>query len=470
MKAWPTKLPMLSALFFNTKLFRKAMNTFNRIFKIATVLVFCIGFAQNTEAQFLKKLGKKAEKAAERAVERRVEKETTKKTEAAMDSILEPGKDGKNTKKPTTKAEKKSESDENSTGVSQKENGNSSASGAGSESIQIYRKFDFVPGDELLFYDDLSNDFIGDFPSKWNTNGSGELTKINEDTNKWLKIVPGYNTNYIPDLTDLPEEFTLEFDVIADGLNNKTSSQAYLKILVGDNNNFNKPKNMGMVEYPLCQFIDPGTIVENNVNGTREIRNAIKVDIRQVVLKKHHISVAVNKQRFRMWINELKLVDIPRLLPANVAMKGIKLQLRGTDINRENIYLSNFKIAKGGSDLRRTLISEGRVSTNGILFNSGSATILPQSMGIIRQISQVLLQETTMNLNIVGHTDSDGDEKANKTLSQRRAEAVRSALIDIYNIPSARLSAEGKGESEPVGDNSTAEGKSKNRRVEFVKQ
>lgn len=441
------------------------MNTINRIFKTTIALIFCIGFAQNAEAQFLKKLGKKAEKAAERAVERRVEKETTKKTEAAMDSILEPGT-GKKTPKPPKKEQSSQNTPSEKTG-SDPNTGNPKTT---SQSMKVYSKFDFVPGDELLLYDDFSNDFIGDFPSKWNTNGSGELTKINDGANKWLKIVPGFHTSYIPDVTDLPEEFTIEFDVIADGLNNKTSSQAYLKVLVGDNNNFDKPANMGMVEYPLCQFIDPGTIVENNVNGKREIRNSIKVDLREVILKKHHISVAVNKQRFRMWINELKLVDVPRLLPAKVPMKGIKIQLRGTDINRENIYLSNFKIAKGGSDLRRTLISEGRVSTNGILFESGSATIQPQSMGVIRQISQVLLQETTMKLNIVGHTDSDGDEKANKTLSQQRAEAVRSALIDVYNIPSDRLSAEGKGESEPVGDNGTAAGKSKNRRVEFVKK
>ncbi len=441
------------------------MNTFNKIFKTTIVLIFCIGFAQNAEAQFLKKLGKRAEKAAERAVERRVEKETTKKTEAAMDSILEPG-----TGKKTPKPKKKKQSSQNTPSEKTGSDSNTGNPKTTSQSMKVYSKFDFVPGDELLLYDDFSNDFIGDFPSKWNTNGSGELTKINDGANKWLKIVPGFHTSYIPDVTDLPEEFTIEFDVIADGLNNKTSSQAYLKVLVGDNNNFDKPANMGMVEYPLCQFIDPGTIVENNVNGKREIRNSIKVDLREVILKKHHISVAVNKQRFRMWINELKLVDVPRLLPANMPMKGIKIQLRGTDINRENIYLSNFKIAKGGSDLRRTLISEGRVSTNGILFESGSATIQPQSMGVIRQISQVLLQETTMKLNIVGHTDSDGDEKANKTLSQQRAEAVRSALIDVYNIPSDRLSAEGKGESEPVGDNGTPAGKSKNRRVEFVKQ
>ena len=46
--------------------------------------------------------------------------------------------------------------------------------------LKIYSKFDFVPGDKLLFFDDYSNDFIGDFPSKWNTNGSGEVVTVGD--------------------------------------------------------------------------------------------------------------------------------------------------------------------------------------------------------------------------------------------------------------------------------------------------
>jgi outer membrane protein OmpA-like peptidoglycan-associated protein len=90
-------------------------------------------------------------------------------------------------------------------------------------------------------------------------------------------------------------------------------------------------------------------------------------------------------------------------------------------------------------------------------------------MGIIRQISQVLQQEGGMNLNIVGHTDSDGEATTNMKLSEARAEAVKNALVNIYNIDSGRLTTDGKGESEPVGDNGTVDGKAQNRRVEFIK-
>ena len=336
--------------------------------------------------------------------------------------------------------------------------------------LEVLSKFDFVPGDKLIFYDDFSQDFIGDFPSKWNTNGSGELVKINDDSNKWLRLVSGRNTRYIPDIKNLPEEFTLEFDMLTKDLNNKTSSQSYFQILISDNNSFDTGANFAMAEIPLCQFIDRGIIIENNINGKREIRNEIQVDIREQINKRNHISVAINNQRFRVWINETKYVDVPRLLPENLTMKSIKLHLRGMDINKENLYVSNFKVAEGGIDLRQKLLSDGRISTNGILFNSGSSNIKPQSFGIIRQISQVLEQDNSIKLKIAGHTDADGTDDANLKLSKSRAEAVRRALIDVYKIDGSRLISEGKGESEPVGDNSTAEGKSENRRVEFIKQ
>ncbi|MGI9546517.1 MAG: OmpA family protein, partial [Flavobacteriaceae bacterium] len=81
----------------------------------------------------------------------------------------------------------------------------------------------------------------------------------------------------------------------------------------------------------------------------------------------------------------------------------------------------------------------------------------------------VLMQEKSMNLNIVGHTDADGDDASNLDLSKRRAEAVKNTLVNIYNIDASRMQSEGKGETEPVGDNNTVDGKAQNRRVEFIK-
>jgi len=364
-------------------------------------------------------------------------------------------------------SEETSESDSSSQN-STSNNSNNNDSETQNE-VKIYSKFDFVPGDELIFFDDYSNDYIGDFPSNWNTNGSGEVITVNDSPAKWMKILPGFRTFYIPDIDKLPEEYTIEFDLFATGLDRRTSSTAVLKVLLSDNTKFEVGANNASISIPFCQYTPVAINVQNQINRKREIYNNVTADIRQAVLNQPHISIAVNKQRFRLWVNEKKYVDVPRLLPTGGLMNTVKFTSHSFKDGKESIFITNLKVAEGGLDLRRQLIANGKVSTNGILFDSGSANIQPQSMGIIRQISQVLLQESSMNLKIVGHTDSDGTDASNRVLSKSRADAVKIALVSIYGVSDSRLQTEGKGESVPVGDNNTADGKAKNRRVEFIK-
>ena len=416
------------------------------------------------EAQLLKKLGKRAEKAAERTVERRVERETSEKTDQVLDSILEPGKNGRQQNPGNG-----DDSPQDETGRIPNRGQNSTEGHkvvtAGNTSIQVYSKFDFVPGDKLLFFDDLSREFVGDFPSRWNTNGSGEVVATDNGQKKWLEIKPGYGIMYIPDVPDLPEDYTIEFDMLALGLDRQTGSTAVLKVGVSDTKSFKWGKYAN-VDIPFCQYSPVGFFVRNG----GEINTSIQGDIREKVLGQPHISIAVNKRRFRLWVDEKKVVDIPRMIPEGSTPVAVKFELHQFKDGKERLFISNLKVAEGGVDLRRKLLAEGMISTNGILFDSGSANIQPQSMGIIRQISQVLQQESDMIINIIGHTDADGNDAANMQLSKNRAEAVKSALVSVYNVDAARLSTEGKGESEPIGDNGKPYGKAQNRRVEFVKQ
>lgn len=339
-----------------------------------------------------------------------------------------------------------------------------------SDNLEVYSKFDYVPGDKLLFFDDFSQDFIGDFPSKWNTNGSGEVVKLNKAEGNWFEMKPGYGIYYIPLIDEkFPEEYTIEFDLFADNLGSKTSSTARLYITLDDNNGFSNGRSYAFATIPFGQYGAFGVQVRNTDPTSKKINATITADIRKAVLNQPHISIAVNKKRFRLWINEKKYVDIPQFIFDPSKIGFLKFNLYGIKDGVERIFIKNLKIAEGGLDLRRQLMAEGRVSTNGILFDSGSANIQPQSLGIIRQISQVLMQDENIKLNIIGHTDSDGNNDTNLKLSKARANAVKEALINIYKISGDRLQTDGKGESEPVGDNSTNQGKSQNRRVEFVK-
>lgn len=357
-----------------------------------------------------------------------------------------------------------------SNGSSGNSGGTSSGSSNGGSGVSISTKFDFVPGDKQLFYDDFSADRQGDFPSQWNTNGSGEIVKLSGHEENWFEIKPGYGTVYLPDVANLPEEFTIELDVMSSGLDKQTSSAAVFRIRVDENNGFKEGRSFAQVQIPYAQYVDPGFRVLNRNRSKTEINNEIKIGVRNSVIRRHHISIAVNKQRFRLWIDQKKCVDVPRLVPKGQTMNAIKFQTVGFNEEKERIFITNVKVAEGGQDLRGKLLAEGKISTNGILFDSGSSVIKPQSYGILKQISQALKQESAMRLHIIGHTDSDGSDKSNLKLSKSRAEAVRQALISTYGISGDRLTSEGKGEAEPVADNSSAEGKSQNRRVEFVKQ
>ena len=89
-------------------------------------------------------------------------------------------------------------------------------------------------------------------------------------------------------------------------------------------------------------------------------------------------------------------------------------------------------------------------------------------MGVINEVAKMMKEHTDLKFRIEGHTDSDGQEKSNSALSEKRAAAVKEALTDLGIDPS-RLQVKGLGESVPVSDNKTPEGKANNRRVEFIK-
>ncbi len=441
----------------------KHINSSLKLLLVATVICFS---STQMQGQFLKKLGKRAEKAAERAVERRVEKETTEKTDQVLDSILEPGsKDGNKAPVPKRDSPVVTGSGENSSsGGTDKPK----ATTPGPKTLAVYSKFDFVPGDEQLFYDDFSNDFVGDFPVKWNTNAGGEVVMLGDESEKWFKLKSGYNIFFIPNVPKLPKEYTVEFDVIGIGVD-KTSSTSRLRIDLSDDNQFKEGANFVQASIPFCQYTPVGITIENRKNNKREIYSTVKADIRNQIIEGTHISIAVNEERFRLWVDETKYIDVPKAIPPD-KITTLKFHANNFKDDSEQLFISNLKVAKGGIDLRRKLLSEGKISTNAILFNSGSNNLKPESMGVIRQIFQVLQQDNSIKLKIVGHTDSDGDENSNLVLSKSRAEAVKNALVDVYGVDAGRLSIDGKGESEPMADNSTSEGKSQNRRVEFIKQ
>jgi OmpA-OmpF porin, OOP family len=104
-----------------------------------------------------------------------------------------------------------------------------------------------------------------------------------------------------------------------------------------------------------------------------------------------------------------------------------------------------------------------------INFDTGKSTIKPESKPIINQIVELLKSNPDLKLSIEGHTDNVGNPKSNKTLSEERARSIFAAIV-AQGIDGARLSSTGHGQDKPLADNSTEEGRAKNRRVDLVKK
>ena len=119
-------------------------------------------------------------------------------------------------------------------------------------------------------------------------------------------------------------------------------------------------------------------------------------------------------------------------------------------------------------DLYMQAIKEGvRVKIENLFFATNKTYILSQSEAAMADLAQFMHENKGVTIHIIGHTDAIGSDEANQILSEGRANAVRSNLIE-RGIAPERITAEGKGEKEPVATNDTEEGRALNRRVEFV--
>lgn len=118
--------------------------------------------------------------------------------------------------------------------------------------------------------------------------------------------------------------------------------------------------------------------------------------------------------------------------------------------------------------LLEALNRDGRVTLY-IHFDTGKATIKPESQPVIGQIVEMLRSSPDLKIGVEGHTDNVGNPQANKTLSNQRAAAVMVAIVK-QGIDAKRLGAAGFGQDNPIADNKTEDGRAKNRRVELVKK
>jgi outer membrane protein OmpA-like peptidoglycan-associated protein len=320
-----------------------------------------------------------------------------------------------------------------------------------------WSKFDFVPGDEVIFEDGPSVDEEnGEFPSRWDlVDGQVEIAEVDgENVMMFLdggEIVP-YLKNSDKDY--LPEVFTIEFDFYK-----PTGGHRLTFYLTDQKNQRGKQVYDNAQEFDVTPVrIDPpeGGAVLHSGRDANYCENGCWT----------HVSLAYTKGKLKVYLDDTRLVNIPHYSfhPTGFTMYPYFASAK----ENKAFYVKNVRIAKGGVKYYDRVLSDGKIIVNGIRFDVNKATIKPESNGAINEIFQLMQKQTDLNFSVEGHTDSDGDDALNQTLSEKRAKAVMDRLISM-GISANRLKYAGWGESKPIGENGTPEGKANNRRVEFVK-
>ena len=417
---------------------------------VLILLLVCCILVLNTNAQ-ISNIGKKVENSTESRANNKVDQGIDK----GLNS-LENGVKGLFKKK---KAVEPSETDTPAdTPVPQEAEPVTKTKAGQAPTLQAYSKFDFIPGEKVIFFDDFSQDKVGDFPALWFSNGSGEIVTLNNFPGNWLQVTA--NGCYYPERDLLTtENFTVEFDLIP----GSESFDVGFYLVAGDIKN---PAEGGAIPGTAgvkSNLTNHTVYVSGYAEGTYTLDGSKEIPLDGN--SKMHLSYWVQKQRLRIYINETKVIDSPRMMPA-----GQKFNIMRFELGSESKpFITNFRVAAGLPDTRNKLITEGKLVTYGIYFDVNSDKVKPESYGTLKEIAGILNEVPNIRVKIFGHTDADGDDAKNLDLSKRRAASVKAELSGAFGVNADRIDTDGWGETKPVAPNDTPVNKALNRRVEFVK-
>ena len=421
---------------------------------IALALLACMS-ADVSAQGWLNRLKDKAVQTVQGKVEDKVDQTVSDQ----MDDVL----DGKSSKK-----DKKSKDAEMA-----------DVSEAGDATPTTGTSSDFKRGSVILFQDDVTAEQVGEFPSKWDlfqgtveTKTLGGVKAINLTDNAQVQPLIEEQGAY------LPEEFTIEYDFYywptdqvpgndGIGLND-------LKMILAVTKDRSDFPGEGYDQGELTAFVLKHGVCDSHEHGY--YFNGNKEGAFDYSFKKgwNHVALSFNKRALKVYFNDKRVVNLPRVnqptwLCFQVPFEYINLTfIRNVVIAKGAVELYD-RNAQNVSAVEKAIQETGKFVTNNILFDTGKATLKQESMIEIMRVAEYMKKNPTARFEVQGHTDNQGSDKINDPLSQQRAEAIVKALEGL-GVDGFNLKAVGKGSHEPVADNSTEEGRAKNRRVEFIKR
>jgi OOP family OmpA-OmpF porin len=317
---------------------------------------------------------------------------------------------------------------------------------------KIWVNYDFVPGSRVLYFNDYSEDVVGNFPKRLGFK-SGNMEVAEVAGRRWLRATaPSVFSIPLPEV--LPAKFTIEIEII-----NRPSLDGVAFQLQGTLLQMRDAKNSSIV------WGSGGAGLTGGGGGETQYGYTATVSARYRG-KPAQVRVMGDGEYIKVYVDEKRFVNIPN---ANLAhTNALNLWLDGRS-DENPVFVGAIRIAEGSKSIYDELAAKGRVTTQGILFDTGSDKIKPESTPTLKDIGAMLAAHPELKLSVEGHTDNVGDAVANLKLSEARAAAVKAALVKDYGVDAARLTSKGLGSTKPLSPNTTAEGRQNNRRVELVK-
>jgi len=315
-------------------------------------------------------------------------------------------------------------------------------------------KADFVPGEKTIFFDDFTDMGPGDAPPHFKTRGAAPELKEAATVRQLTAVANGV---LIPNLTALPANFTFEAEI---NFVTPTGRAGLIYSFFSKNR-----EALQWVIYVQSGYAD----LEVSLRSPKYEELGRKRLLPAALNVKQPMKLALWMQngRVRIFVNGEKHLDFNQVQLPPID----KVEMASTFLGAgPSLGYRSVRFAESAPDFSSVINSSGRYVSHGILFDTNSDHLKPESAAAIQTIAKALDTNPALKLLIEGHTDSVGNAAANLDLSKRRAEAVKAVLVSQFSVDASRLTTNGLGATKPMDSNDTPQGRAQNRRVEFVKQ
>jgi len=227
-----------------------------------------------------------------------------------------------------------------------------------------YTKFDFIPGDKMIFFDDFSDTDVGEFPRKWTLDGpkrgnSNTVDVVEYQGKRFLRSVPGAKgqppaTQYLrlDQKGDFPEKFTIEFDAVLDAISKGSNYYLIYRIML-------VPVDK---KIDVFKWYGPATVfISGKENSSANTKTNVELNDGKV----HHVAISVNGTFVKAYIDNQRVINDPDGILRPIKQIGLQM-LTHNNFRTEKLLFTNFRLAAGGKDIKSALDTDGKIITHGI--------------------------------------------------------------------------------------------------------